>query len=74
MKPGDLVKITLQNGSKNSPEIIVGTIVSIAPRMPHLEPDPPIQPGPVFDVKILVSDGTVWSSWVDQRDFIEVIS
>lgn len=77
MKPGDLVKITLQGFiNRKNPDIksVIGTIIDMSPIMPHIEPHPPLEPGPVYELKILTIQGIIWELLVDQRDKIEIIN
>ena len=74
MKRGDLVKITLQDFIKDpemASEVVIGTVISVSPEKPQVGLS--YQPGPVYNIKILTTDGAVWKSWVDQRDIVEVI-
>jgi len=68
---GDIVKITM--GTIFSSSEVSGIVVSISPVMPHLEPHTPFQPGPIYDVKLLTSEGMIWSSMIDQTDKIEIL-
>lgn len=70
MKVGDLVKIKLQFSSTSANEVI-GTILSVKPAQPHI--CQALQPGPVYEIKILQSDGKIWESWIDQRDYAEIL-
>jgi len=70
MDAGDLVRIVLRGVC--DPEII-GTIIYIAPVMPHIPTDSAQRPGPIFNLKILKLDGSVWASWIDQQDEVEIL-
>lgn len=69
MKTGDLVKIKLQ--FKSQPQVIIGTVLSIEHNSSHVTK--PLQPGPVYQVKILTNEGSIWESWIDQRDYAEIL-
>jgi len=69
VKAGDLVRIKLQ--FKCQPQEVVGTVLSIKPNSSHVAK--PLQPGPVYEVKILTSEGSIWESWIDQRDQAEIL-
>jgi len=76
MKTGDFVKILPQEFAHRADaasKTVIGTIISISPMMPHLEPYSPLQPGPIYNVQILTTEGKMWTSCIDQRDSIEVI-
>lgn len=67
MKEGDLVKIRLQFREED----VVGTVLSIKLTQPLIAK--PTQPGPVYEVRILTNKG-IWESWIDQRDYTEVLA
>lgn len=72
MTPGDLVQITLHGVCKDK---IAGVILEVSPAVPHIpSPSDPMQrPGPIFNLKILKTDGEIWDSWIDQYDTVEVL-
>lgn len=74
MQPGDLVKIVLSGGYNDERDVIMGTVLKIQPQMPHVSQDSMQQPaGPIFEVQILQTCGSVWDSWIDQRDKVEIL-
>ena len=70
---GDLVKITLRDFMKSDPQIIIGTVLDACPGRPHITPESPSEPGPIYEIKVLTTSGEIWESWIDQRDEIEIL-
>lgn len=70
---GDLVKITLRDFMRSNPQILIGTVLETNLSKPHITPESPSEPGPIYEIKILTTSGEIWESWVDQRDEIEVL-
>lgn len=67
------MKITLRDFMRSNPQILIGTVLETGHGMPHITPDSPSEPGPIYEIKILTTSGEIWESWVDQRDEIEVL-
>jgi len=72
-KPGDLIKITLKDFMRVSPQVLIGIVVETKLSLPHLSSDVLESPGPIYEIKILTTSGEIWESWVDQRDEIEIL-
>lgn len=73
VKKGDFVKVTLIDRVKKAPQVLIGTILHVKPSLPHISSDPPLQPGPVYELKLLTTSGEIWDSWIDMRDDVEII-
>ena len=58
---------------RSNPQILIGTVLETSLGKPHITPDSPSEPGPIYEIKILTTSGEIWESWVDQRDEIEVL-
>lgn len=74
MKPGDFVRITLNDYIKDPdepPQVITGTLLHVRLETPLVLAS--IEPGPVHEVKVLTVEGEIWESWIDQRDSAEVL-
>jgi hypothetical protein len=58
---------------RSNPQILIGTVLETNLSKPHITPESPSEPGPIYEIKILTTSGEIWESWVDQRDEIEVL-
>ena len=70
---GDLVKVTLKDFMRSDPQVIIGTVLETSPGRPHITPESPSEPGPIYEIKLLPTSGEIWESWIDQRDDLEIL-
>lgn len=70
---GDLVKVTLRDFIKSEPHVIVGAVLDVNPSLPQIHAEPQMEPGPIYEIRLLTTSGEIWESWVDQQDEVEVL-
>jgi len=58
---------------RSNPQILIGTVLETNLSKPHITPESPSEPGPIYEIKILTTSGEIWESWVDQRDELEIL-